>query len=296
MSFSASFAYNKLGIYCPQIIPNRSGELSYKYTKNGRNYYIYAEDFAKYNIAENIGIEKLKDSSGKRCYLDDMLRSVGKVAAQHFDFCNFNSAYSILTPFSTSDTMDEGTECATIFRNYVRDNIPKYYLKVEKLMELYFSNQCEVQKIYEKLPVSCFQADSNDSNVLVDNNYHFAGLIDFNLSGKEPILNYTVREALWNASLKSLYGEHGERLYWYDSGLDKLRIELFIHNITCIQEHYSYSKIEREAFPVLFRYMNSFWWHQVDEIKRIKDDDWKIELLLRWLEHQMTRDDIRLPG
>ena len=51
----------------------------------------------------------------------------------------------------------------------------------------------------------------------------------------------------------------------------------------------------REAFPVLFRYMNSFWWFHLHEIELIRGDESKVEKLLDWLEYQMTRDDIRLP-
>ncbi|MEG0894339.1 MAG: hypothetical protein RSE93_01385 [Oscillospiraceae bacterium] len=287
--------YNKLGIYSPKIIPNLKGELFYKYNENGRDYYVYAEEFAKYDTAEHIFKDKSKNVDGKLCYLDDMLQSVGKVASQHFDFCDFPSAYCMLEPFCFPDTTDEGTDCAMIFRDYVRDNIPEYYPRVEKLVDLFLHNKEELSKVYAKLPVSCFQADLNDSNVLLDDNNTFVGLIDYNLSGKEPVLNYTVRAALWNVSGNDLYGNDNENLFWYDRKIDDLRIELFLNNIKCIQKCYTYSDIEREIFPIIFRYMNSFWWQHIDEIKEIKNDGVKINMLLDWLEHQMTRDDIRLP-
>ena len=142
---------------------------------------------------------------------------------------------------------------------------------------------------------SCFQSDLNDSNILLDENNKFVGLIDFNLCGKEPILNYAVREALWGVSDKRLFGEKDSRLYFYDNELDELRIKLFLENISYIQEYYGFSAFEKNAFPILFRYMNSFWWFHLDEIKLIKEDECKITKLFKWLEQQMTRDDIRLP-
>ena len=51
--------------------------------------------------------------------------------------------------------------------------------------------------MYSALPFSCFQGDLNESNILLDENGRFAGLLDFNLCGREPVLNYAVREALW---------------------------------------------------------------------------------------------------
>lgn len=70
--------YNKLGIYCPHIIPNKNNALSYKYTENGRDYYIYAEEYAKFRIAEKIGSDKLRKNGERPVYVDDMLRAVGK--------------------------------------------------------------------------------------------------------------------------------------------------------------------------------------------------------------------------
>lgn len=167
--------------------------------------------------------------------------------------------------------------------------------RAEKLLEKFYRCQEEVRAIYDLLPTSCFQSDLNDSNILLDENNKFVGLIDFNLCGKEPILNYAVREALWGVSDKRLFGEKDSRLYFYDNELDELRIKLFLENISYIQEYYEFSAFEKNAFPILFRYMNSFWWFHLDEIKLIKEDECKITKLFEWLEQQMTRDDIRLP-
>lgn len=93
---------------------------------------------------------------------------------------------------------------------------------------------------------------------------------------------------------KRLFGEKDSRLYFYDSDLDELRIKLFLENIGYIQEYYKFNELEKKVFPILFRYMNSFWWAHLDEIKLIKEDENKIALLFGWLEYQMTRDDIRL--
>lgn len=94
------------------------------------------------------------------------------------------------------DTTDEATECAVAFVNYIRDNIPAFLSQAEALLEMFYKRQEELKTVYPSLPTSCFQADLNDSNILLDEDSNFVGLIDFNLCGKEPILNYAVREAL----------------------------------------------------------------------------------------------------
>ena len=287
--------YRKIGIYCPSIVPNLQGELLHCNTLDGRSYYTYAEEYAIYETAEHIGKDKFKDALGNDSFTPDVMRSLGKVASAKLDILDWASAYCLLEPFCDPDTTDEQTECAIAFVDYIRKNMPAYSQRAERLLKLYYKCQSELRAVYHLLPTSCFQADLNRSNILLDGNNNFVGLIDFNLCGKEPVLNYAVREALWAISDKRLFGEKDNRLYFYDKELDTLRNNLFLENIGYIQETYKFSSFEKEVFPVIFRYINSFWWFHLDEIVLIKDDAYKIEQLFDWLEYQMTRDDIRLP-
>lgn len=287
--------YRKIGLYCPAIVPNRNGEMLHCDSVEGRNYYTYAEEFAIYETAEHIGSDQCKNDQGQYCFTPDVMRSLGKIAAARLNILDWPSAYCLLEPFCSPDTTDEATECAVTFVNYVKENLPQYLPRAEALLELFYKRQGELRAIYRSLPTSCFQADLNDSNILLDDNKNFVGLIDFNLCGKEPILNYAVREALWGVSDSCLFGEEDSRLYFYNKELDDIRIHSFLKNIRYIQENYTFNAIEREAFPILFRYMNSFWWFHLDEIKLIREDEHKIKQLFDWLEYQMMRDDIRLP-
>lgn len=293
--FALMNEYRKIGLYCPAIIPNLNGELLHCDTVNGRDYYTYAEEYSIYETAEHIGKDKFKDAQGHDCFTPDVMRSLGKIASAKLDILDWNSAYCLLEPFCEPDTTDEATESAITFVNYVRDNIPAYFSRAEALLNMYYQRQKELKDVYYSLPTSCFQADLNDSNILLDRNNNFVGLIDFNLCGKEPILNYAVREALWGISDNRLLGEKDSRLYFYDEKLDDLRMKLFLENISYIQETYDFTSFEKEAFPILFRYINSFWWFHLDEIKLIKNDEKKINQLFDYLERQMTRDDIKIP-
>jgi len=287
--------YRKIGLYCPSVIPNRTGELLHCEKINGRDYYTYAEEYSVYETAEHIGADKCKDEYGHYCFIPDVMRSLGKIAAARLNILDWASAYCLLEPFCAEDITDEATECATAFVEYIKENLPNHLPRAEALFKMFCQRQEELRAVYSSLPASCFQGDLNDSNILLDENNHFVGLIDFNLCGREPILNYAVREALWCISDKRLIGEKGSRLYFYDNELDKLRIKLFLENIGYIQENYEFNELEKKVFPILFRYINSFWWFHLEEIKLIKEDECKTAKLFDWLEYQMTRDDIRLP-
>ncbi len=293
--FQTMEAYRKIGLYCPSIVPNIAGELLHCDTVDGRKYYTYAEEFSIYKTAEQFEKNSYKDEQGRNCFTQDVMRSLGKIAAARLDFLDWPSSYCLLEPFCAPDTTDEQTECALEFVKYIEENLPHHLPRAKMLLDMYYKCQEELAKIYGTLPTSCFQGDLNESNILLDENKKFVGLIDFNLCGKEPVLNYAVREALWWAYDDRLYGEKDSCLYLYSKELDDLRIELFLENIGYVRENYEFSALEREAFPILFRYMNSFWWHHLSELKLLKDDNERIIKLFDWLEHQMTRDDIRLP-
>ena len=288
-------AYRNAGIWCPAVVPTLAGERIRTCTAEGRTCCIYAEEYAVYETAEHIGAENCRNDAGNYTYMPDVLRSLGKIAAARLDFLDWPSAYCLLEPFSPPDTTDEGTECALGFRDYVKENLPRHLPRTEALLELFFRNQAELKKIYHTLPTSCFQGDLNESNILLDENRQFAGLIDFNLCGREPVLNYAAREALWAVDDRCLSGENDACLYCYDRSLDDIRIRSFLRNMAYVQETYPFSDAEREAFPILLRYMNSFWWQTISEIQRVHEDEDSITKLLDWLEFQMTRDDIRLP-
>jgi len=287
-------SYRKIGLYCPSIVPNRDGKLFHCDLVDGREYYTYAEEFSIYETAEEIGKEGYKGENGMFSFSPDLMRSLGKIAAERLDFMDWPTAYCLLEPFSAPDTTDEATEAAIEFTEYVRENLPQYLPRAEALLSMFYQCQEELRALYSSLPTSCFQGDLHTGNILLDKDKNFVGLIDFNLCGKEPILNYVVREALWNVE-QGLFSGWGNQLYLYNKDLDDLRIRLFLSNIRYIQEYYDFTPLERNVFPVLFRYMNSFWGTHVNEIESNCENDDKIKQLFDWLEYQMTRDDIRLP-
>lgn len=279
--------YRKIGLYCPNIIPNRYGERLYKHTIDGRDYYIYAEEFAAFNTAAQLDVEKKQ-------YMPDVLRDLGTIASKRLDFLDFPSAYCLLEPFTNVDTTDDVTECALLFTEYIKNNLPQHLPRAKKILDLFYKNQKECRKFYHSLPTSCFQADLNSSNILLDNNLKFVGLFDFNLCGKEKIINYAMREALWATYQSCLVDKDNNYIFYFDKKLDDIRMNSFLENMSYIQETYSFNDEEKKAFPILLRYINTFWWYSLSELEAFSNDNSKIEKMLDWFEYQMTRDDLRL--
>lgn len=289
--------YNRLGIYCPKTVPALDGAISRKLgdMENGVCRFVYAEEFSPYETAETIGYDTFKTPDGRLSYQDDLLRSVGKVAAAHLEVCDFPSAFCLLEPFCPPETTDEGTECAEAFRSFVNAELPEYAARTDHLLTLFYQAQDDVKSAYgTHLPVSCFQADLNYSNILIDGG-RFKGVIDFNLSGREPIVNYALRLAM-NYVNERCYDENGNKLFYFDEGAEALRVESILKNLAVIGEGYTFTDAERAAFPVLFRYMSSFWWQEVSAVKKLRknEDREKLDRLFSWIELQLTREDVHL--
>ena len=68
----------------------------------------------------------------------------------------------------------------------------------------------------------------------------------------------------------------------------------FLENMSYIQETYSFGEEEKQAFPIILRYINTFWWYSLSELEAFSQDDSKVEKMLDWFELQMTRNDIML--
>ncbi len=284
--------YRELGIFCPTIIPDKNGELYSKYTVDGREYFIYAEEFAEYEIAENVVKDKFIDADRVPLYFDEMYRSLGKVAAAHLDITDCPSAFCLLTPFCPPDTVDEQTECAEKFFNYIYENIPDFKSEADEIRDLFYDVKGRIAEVYDTLPTSCFQSDLGWPNVMLDENGNFAGLIDFNLCGEDVNINHLTRAA----NFYSIY-EEGDYLTLDEyEEFDKKEMALFMRKMKCISESYSFTQAEREIFPLIFNYQISIWWDDVEKIKRIHEDKQKVSLYLLWIKKRLTRKDIQLPN
>ncbi len=283
--------YRERGIYNPKIIPDTNGKLYSKYIVNNREYFIYAEEFAKYEIAENVGKDKFIDSDRVPLYFDEMYRSLGKVAAAHIDITDCPSACCLLTPFCPPDTVDEQTECAEKFFNYIYENIPDFKNETDEIKSLFYDVKSRIAEVYDTLPTSCFQSDLGRPNVLLDENGNFAGLIDFNLCGEDVNINHLTRAA----NFYSIY-EEGDYLTLdeYEEH-DQKELSLFIRKMRCISEAYSFTEAEREIFPLMFNYQISIWWDDVEKIERIHEDKQKVSIYLSWIKKRLTRKDVILP-
>lgn len=78
--FRIMATYRALGTYCPPIFPNLNRERIHPYTTENWAYSIYVEESIKYNTAELMGTDQVKDSNSKPIYFANTLRFLRNVA------------------------------------------------------------------------------------------------------------------------------------------------------------------------------------------------------------------------
>ena len=256
--------YRDLGYYTPRILADKSGEFPTVRYK-GHDCAVYAEDFAKYTY-EDASANGLAASK----YFNDILIMTAKVAALHSDYAEYPSGYCLFECFAPDDEEEEVLENAWEWKRYAETLPEEFHLLIEEIWTLWNENREALNRVYHTLPTSIFQADLNSSNTLIDENENFVGVFDFNLCGRDVLLNYTFRE-----------------IYWYD---DEIEIELMRSAVAVMSDFYSFSQVEKDTALMIYRCVKPLWYTKLMRLKKAGNDVSAIRTCLEQTRLALTRD------
>ena len=254
--------YRKLGYWCPRIFRDKSGGFPIV-GFHGHKCTAYVEEYAPFRSAE----DRFSEDFGKNTdlydsYKQDIWQMTARVAAQHFDYTEYPSAYCLFETFCPSDKTDEVLENALNWKEYA-DTLPaEFEEQVIRIWRLWTENRTALEKVYKRLPTSVFQADLNASNILIDDDGKFVGVYDFNLCGRDVFLNYLMREN----------GDAAEIC-------EALRIT---------SEDYHFSDIEKDTALMLYRCLKPLWYTRVKDLKDAGSDHDAIKAALDVSERGLT--------
>lgn len=282
--------YRKSGYYCPHVVKNRNGRFCETVSYQGKDCLVWAEEYSRYKTADKFDPSFIRNGKTYR-YHDDAVKSIGIIASKHLSFTNWPSTWCILRTFCPTDPCDETMGYAVEFKNYIEQELPAYMGRFSRIWKSYQENKEKLQPIYRQLPTSVFQGDLNPNNILLDESGKFVGLIDFNLSGRETVINYLFMEAMWDfkEDADCLIKDHSR---FYDRALDHKYDDSLIRNLRIVSQIYTFSGREKEAAIFLYRYIRPFNGPVVDELKRVRNDNSEVNMLLDWIENQIIRDDL----
>ncbi len=255
--------YRGLGYYCPKIIPDKAGNYPSVFYK-GRSCVAYAEEYSPYRAADSFeGVNAAE-------YMREAWIMTAKIASEHLAYTEYPSGYCLFETFCPSDKTDEVLENALEWEKYARTLPDELQPRLQKIWELWTENRKALERIYGDLPTSVFQADLNSSNILLDEDGKFIGVMDFNLCGKEVFLNYLFRET-------------------HTDGYQK-ELNAIFNTLKIVSEYYRFSESEKSAALLLYRCLKPLWSNKLEKLKGLGDDIPAIRSYLDETENSLAAD------
>jgi hypothetical protein len=202
----------------------------------------------------------------------------------------WNSAFCLYDTFDETDITDENYANAENFCRTVKEKYPQYAGYADKIWDMFIYKRNLFEPVYRRLPKAVFQSDLNPSNVLLNDNMEFAGLIDFNLSGTESVLCYIL---LPEVCLYNLQCEDLEQLD--DKEFLKKCDDYLYDNLREFSKYYSFSEYEKENFNLCYNTVTPFCCFMISGMLNYAANEKKeehIEKILNWVYYQLSRNDI----
>jgi len=247
--------YRSIGVYCPALLPTKQGTLSCNLEKNGKKYSCYAEEFAVYPVSED------GDGLDRR----EVVEHLGILAAKYtgVDLSETRSMWSIIDLAPLDTEIDEKQENADALVDALREiGCAELADRVDAIND---ELRRKILTVFERLPRCVYQGDLNSSNIL-QRDGHFAGLIDFNLSGTDVNINVFLNET-------NCFPEEEE--------FDQMCVEQVLEKMETGQKdlldvifrHYTMNEAEKFAFPLYKKIVEMFQYPNVcSMIKWLKED------------------------
>lgn len=286
--------YGEMGYYSPAMMLSRNGNYAERVTFMGKQCVIWEEEFAKYNFQDDLDKSVYMGADNRPVYFNEVIEFIGRIAQKHFSGFPGKSGYARLEPWVQEDITDEVTECVRELDKLVKSKAAHFTERWQELLKLWEKNRDELQKIYGSLPTSVFQADWNDSNLLLDGGGHFKGFIDYNLAGEDTCLNMMLSMIIFGYTYGHFelndMNEHTRCLVkdWF--------IDVMLENLREFRKYYDFNETEAVAAPMLYKYIITIYYMEIDAFNKNVGDDGKLNVLFDLIERELTREDIDFRG
>ncbi|MGN0999261.1 MAG: phosphotransferase enzyme family protein [Faecousia sp.] len=247
--------YRSIGVYCPTLIPTLDGSMSRSWELDGKPYTCFVEEYAQYPVCGDAVVLDRKE----------VVAHLGVLAARYsgVDLSEIRSMWSLIDLAPLDVDIDEKQENTNALVKALQD--AGFAELAQKLDEFNDELRAVIRRDYRDLPRCVFQGDLNDGNFL-HRDGHFAGLIDFNLSGTDVNINVFVNETNWFPNTGELDAMTvPELLSRIDSGQESL--------LSVIFESYAMNDLEKRLLPYYKRIADLFQYPDVCAmVSWLKDD------------------------
>lgn len=271
------------GVWSPALLPSLYGRLAEIMEADGIRYVVWEEEFAPYHLAmgrnEDPEAYRARDAARPRssdgarpAWQEELILFYADLGAAHLGGDWGSSLYVRLEAPEGEET-DEVEECVLLFEGDLLKRFPALADRWGEIRRRWEGIRDALAEVYPRLPASVFQADWNDSNVLLTADGHFAGLIDYNLAGEDKVLNMAMSIGTYGFCSGGGGGD--------DAGRAADVLSLFA-------SRYDWNGDERAAAPLLWHYLNDLYWSEVQDLEKARTEDEAAAVLDR-VEKSMDR-------
>ena len=286
-----------MGYYSPVLRKSVNGNYSENFEHGGKTFIVWEEEFAKYLFPDQVENKPKNDSGTRYIYSDGLIGFFGRVGEARLSNTWGKSAWARLVPFG-DDKTDEVTEYVEEFDRLVKSRAPQFADRWRRLLALWESNRDALRRIYDMLPTSVFQPDDNVTNLLIDEDGNFKGVIDYNLSGSDVCINIFISAAYCGlGDLRETPAPAADdTLRELNETVRRCRIDIMLDGLREISRNYTFSEIEITAAPLLYRYVFSVNYESINAFNENADNDSALCRIFDFIEHELTRTDIDWKG
>lgn len=232
--------YRSIDVYCPDLLPDLNGKLSYILQKDNREYTCFVEEYAVYPV--------LRWGEGQN--RKEVIEHLGRLASRYtgVDLSETRSMWSIIDLAPLDVEIDEKQENTNALVDALQKN--GYAELAKRVEELNHRLREKIKEVFHELPRCVYQGDLNTTNEL-HRDGHFAGLIDFNMAGTDVNINVFLNETNWfpeETEFDRL--SVSEMLKKQDTEQEEL--------LSVILKNYSLNEVERQVLPHYKRIVDMF--------------------------------------
>ncbi len=269
--------YNAAGIYSPKIVATNDGKLWFR----ANDCIVYAEEHKKY-----LCVDEFVPAVAFEEYEADIYTMIGKIAALPAKLYPWQSAYCLYDPFCAEDETDENYWCAKEWYQLFSQARPERKEDVERIWDIYLRLRTALEPQYRALPQTAFQADLNRTNIMLDGSRRFAGVIDFNVSGTETILNYALCESVHRVTTEAELAQLSDPQFRHQQD------RILLRRLGYIQRHYTFTRSEVDIFPGLYNMVVPFRWPTFSSFRSavLHEKHEYYNSIIDWVWYQLTRE------
>lgn len=199
--------YNSIGIYAPSLVKIKEENYSLIIEKDKINYICYLEDKAIYPTFQKY---KGIDYNFKKKWLEHLGVLASKFS--NYDLSESKSMWSIIELTDYNDKVDEKEENFEELIKALKDN--GFLQTANSLIMKNDETRKIIRNNMKELPRCVYQGDLNPSNILVDANSNFKGLIDFNMFGTEININCFLNETMYFMTIEDFDNLSGKEIFF----------------------------------------------------------------------------------